>query len=320
MKPVSDYNVVSGFDDNYVLPFLVMVYSAKVNSTKPFNLTLGFEPSALSVPNRELASQVLTFLEIPFEFIELTLSKDMVSQFHISPTSYARLLLADSLIGVFLWLDCDLICLPGWQSIFLAGKNSSNGKLVSAVRDSLVAKRGIDNSQNESVQLMGFDYFNSGVALFDTEKWRLLDYPHRWPFVLKESVARGFEFADQCVLNFLCQSNVNYLPHEYNTLALTKEHSKRSSPFILHFAGGSKPWFYSKTDARIFNGTFFPRDVYQYLRYQYQLIGMVKSKSVACGFKLEQEQKRIRKQVELSGLLRGAKTRFFHIWRRLSPF
>ena len=303
MESKLPFTVVTGIDDNYVLPFLVMIYSAKINAHEKFHVTLGFDPKVLSENSQDLVAQVLRIIGVPFDFLKLTLSEDMKAMGHISSTSYSRLLLADQISGLMLWLDSDLICLPGWDSIFCENKNLPNGAVMSVVRDAYVSTMSIEslsNSSNESVRIMGSDYFNTGVALIDCDIWKSLNYPNLWPTILKESETRGFEYADQCVLNFLCQREVNYLPWRYNSLARAKNHNRKTRPFILHFASGPKPWFYAKTDLRILTtGILLPKDVYLYLHYQSNLIKTIVRENRIIGSILREERKRIRSKWNL---------------------
>ena len=135
MESKPSVTVAAGIDDNYLLPFLVMIYSAKVNSKAKFHVVLGFDSSELSNSNQELLSKILSLLDVSFDFVPVTLSKGMDAYHHVAPTSFLRLLLADKIPGLMLWLDCDLICLPGWDSIFSDPNNLPNGMVISAVRD-----------------------------------------------------------------------------------------------------------------------------------------------------------------------------------------
>jgi lipopolysaccharide biosynthesis glycosyltransferase len=143
---------------------------------------------------------------------------------------------------------------------------------------------------------MGNDYFNSGVALINCDRWKQLDFSSKWPQLLAEGVQRGFEYADQCVLNFMCSNEVNYISVKYNTLARTRRVNHQISPYILHFAGDVKPWHYSIFDLQILRGVLLPKDVYKYLKYQSQLIREVKTKDRALGLNLKREGLRIRRK------------------------
>jgi hypothetical protein len=296
MELKQHFSIATGIDDNYLLPFLVMVYSAKVNADREFHVTLGFDPEALSAKSQELISQVLWLINVPFDFMELSLSEDMKGNGYLPASSFSRLLLADKMSGLALWLDSDLLCLPGWDSIYIDNSNLPNGMVISAVRDAQIYKLGNEytsNSNNQSLRKMGSDYFNSGVSLFDCDKWKELNFPETWPVILKEYAERGFEWQDQCVLNFICHGQVNYLDWEYNCLPFREKHKKRSKRYILHFAGTVKPWLYSILDPRILNSIISPKDIYKYLGYQSRLIKIVNRENPFIGSILTTEQKLI---------------------------
>lgn len=305
MQTKPSFTVATGIDDNYVLPFLVMIYSAKINSVENFHVKIGFDPNALSTNSQEILNQVLQLIEVPFDFVKLTFSKDMRPKGHISSTTYSRLLLADQISGLMLWLDSDLICLPGWDAILTDRENLPNGMVMSVVRDQFVSTKGIEylrKSSNESVRLMGSDYFNTGVALIDCDVWKSLKYPQQWPKLLTEADVRGFQFADQCVINFLIQRKVNYLHSKYNTLAGAKMHHRKNTPCILHFASRLKPWSYFFLDSRILKGDLFISDIGKYLRYQSKLIKAIELENRALGTVLSNEKKRIRTPFRFSRL------------------
>jgi len=289
--------VICATDNGYVLPLLVAVYSAKNNATSDFDVTVAYFPSELSSENLILLSKVLEYIGVTFEFKALTLSEHMTQKDHITPTSYSRLLCADQFTGLFMWLDADTLCLPGWDSIYLDDSNIPHNVTLSVVRDSIISSSSIKTEKNESIIKMGKDYFNTGIALINCDRWKKLNFQEQWPQLLVESNRRGFQYADQCVLNFMCSGEVNYISPNYNTLAATRRKNPKDEPLILHFAGTKKPWFFSKFDPRILNGLLLPKDVYKYLRYQSRLIRLVKSQNTALGLSLLREKRRLRHKV-----------------------
>ena len=289
--------VICATDNEYVLPLLVAIYSAKSNATSDFDVTVAYFPSELSRENLILLSKVLEYIGVSFEFKALTLSEHMTQKYHITPTSYSRLLCADQFTGLVMWLDADTLCLPGWDSIYLDDFNIPNNATLSVVRDSIISRSLIKDEKNESIIKMGKDYFNTGIALIDCDRWKKLNFQDQWPQLLVESNLRGFEYADQCVLNFMCSGEVKYISPNYNVFAATRRKNLKDEPLILHFAGTKKPWFFSKFDPRILNGLLLPKDVYRYLRYQTRLIRLVKSQNTALGLSLLREKRRLRHTV-----------------------
>jgi len=289
--------VICATDNEYVLPLLVAIYSAKNNATSDFDVTVAYFPSELSHENLILLSKVLEYIGVTFEFKALTLSEHMTQKYHITPTSYSRLLCADQFTGLVMWLDADTLCLPGWDSIYLDDFNIPHNATLSVVRDPIISRSSIKAEKNESIIKMGEDYFNSGIALIDCDRWKELNFQDQWPQLLVESNLRGFEYADQCVLNFMCSGEVKYISPSYNVFAATRRKEPKVEPLILHFAGTKKPWFFSKFDPRILNGLLLPKDVYRYLRYQTRLIRLVKSQNTALGLSLLREKRRLRRKV-----------------------
>jgi lipopolysaccharide biosynthesis glycosyltransferase len=289
--------VICATDNEYVLPLLVAIYSAKNNATSDFDVTVAYFPSELSHENLIFLSKVLEYIGVNFEFKALTLSEHMTQKYHITPTSYSRLLCADQFTGLVMWLDADTLCLPGWDSIYLDDFNIPHNATLSVVRDPIISRSSIKAEKNESIIKMGEDYFNSGIALIDCDRWKELNFQDQWPQLLVESNLRGFEYADQCVLNFMCSGEVKYISPSYNVFAATRRKEPKVEPLILHFAGTKKPWFFSKFDPRILNGLLLPKDVYRYLRYQTRLIRLVKSQNTALGLSLLREKRRLRRKV-----------------------
>jgi lipopolysaccharide biosynthesis glycosyltransferase len=292
------HQVICATDDDYVLPFLVMLQSAKLNSQEDFSITIGYDSNALSQENKRIISIVLRIIEVDFRFTELEITEDMAQRGHISGTSYARLILADRSDGVVLWLDADLICLPNWDTIFSESMDIENKNLISVVRDSGITEELISKTNNESLRFAGLNYFNSGVLVFTCDNWRKLEFQKKWPAILKQANELGFQWADQCALNYICRENINYLASDYNVLAGSRKHRLRSKPYILHFAGGSKPWFYSIFNPQIFIGILYPKDVYRYLAYQGKLIRAVHKQDKIVASNLRNKRLLIRRKVQ----------------------
>ena len=268
--------VISAVDDNYVLPLLVMIHSAKKYSNNDFRFVLGYDPKSLSAANIKLIEECLAVLKVPFSTICVTLEGRFEDNNHITATAYARLPMADVLSGTVLWLDADLICKPGWDEIFEFFDGNLGGKTVAGVRDSVItSSHFLANTKNLAMIKMQDKYFNSGVLLIDCISWQLLNTSDRWPVVVQNYDNFGFQLSDQCVLNYLFADSHRLLPPEYNVLAFYSSSTAREQAKILHFAGPIKPWSYRRFSFKILFSLLSRRDIWDYLDLEKEFMRVV---------------------------------------------
>lgn len=280
LKGISgDYNVVTGFDDNYVFPFLVMAHTAKKNSASNFRIKIGFSRSQLSEKNLSLIAKVLTIFEIPFDLMPIELSEGLMPQGHISITAFTRLYLADKLDENFLWLDCDLICRSGWDEIFLEYQSALRQNTICASIDAVPLQKLLVKDvslRNAAMVRMGENYFNSGVILVNVERWKELNSTRSWREIYSQYQQLGFQYADQCLLNFMCFNTFHHLHAKYNVFATIRRRYVRESEIrILHFPGRDKPWTFKKYSLAIFFSSVKVRFFFEYFKIQKEMIGTV---------------------------------------------
>lgn len=175
---------------------------------------------------------------------------------YITPTTYARLFLPNLLpqeVKRVIYLDCDLLVtdslLPLWNYPLETGDE------VAAVEDSCSANAGYYNRLNLSADK--HRYFNAGVLLIDLEAWRKRDFVNQALNLLSQEELQ-LDYADQDVLNVLCEGRTTYLPFRYNLQeAMLRRHvpemneearrkivENLSCPAIIHFTYILKPWKY----------------------------------------------------------------------------
>jgi lipopolysaccharide biosynthesis glycosyltransferase len=291
--------VTTGLDDNYLLPFLVMAHSAKKHSKNNFYLKIAFGKNLLSKDNRIIISKVLNILQIEYEFIQFEINLKLRKEKWIATTSYLRLNLADTEIENFLWLDCDLICLDGWDDLFEDYDLLWRKFAVCAAKDSISLSKISNQRQykkNEAFMKMKNDYFNAGVLLVNTKLWKDIQKRLPWTTLYENYQNYGFQFADQCILNYTCDKSFAHLDKHYNVFASSRNkfHSKRGTK-ILHYAGGEKPWTYEKNDFSIFFSSIGRKRIRHYLEYQSELIELVERNDVNIGKYLERIQRNLKK-------------------------
>lgn len=168
------------------------------------------------------------------------------------PASYIRIYLPELLMdyGYILYLDSDLIVTSDISSIF---SFCQTGSSCIAARSALKVEL-IFHNQRLSRPL-DIRYFNSGVLLIDTVRWRERNCTETVMNILRNNLDLCI-FPDQDALNLFFNGNYQELPYQYNvTRRFYEDHADFNypgeeqdikaaaiAPTILHFSGTSKPW------------------------------------------------------------------------------
>jgi lipopolysaccharide biosynthesis glycosyltransferase len=257
--------VAAGIDDNYLIPFLVMLFSAWKTSSQSFEVVVGFDGLTLSQRSREQIRQFSDTLGISVEFIEVSFPAETLAAGHISLASYTRLVLADMLDETFVWLDSDIICEVGWEE--LLSMKSDSGVIVSAAYD---PAGNIDwqKSENFAVRDARGRYFNTGVMVVDGKGWTRLGFPTKWKNLIPKYLEYNFQWADQCVINYLAMRNFSPLHQKFNYQEQDRDPQLAGPAFIRHFNGPTKPWNYKHAGFLLWLGPFSDTSVQKYLEVQ----------------------------------------------------
>lgn len=238
--------VATAIDDNYVWPFLIMIFSATRNSRVPFDLVLGYEPHQLSREKMDTIVFVLRMQRLKFSFIELKSGISGNFNNYITSTTFLRLCLADSLESNFLWVDSDVLLLPDWTEIFSIGEANISTNICLAVRDPLSeSTMNFEDSRNHALRRQRANYFNAGILYLNPKRWQELNYPALWRQLHQDSSKLGFQYDDQCILNYLSYEKCVLQPSIYNFLVRDSLEQPPDKIRVAHFAGGSKPWHFS---------------------------------------------------------------------------
>ena len=240
----SKIDIVSGIDDNYVYPFLVMLYSAHKNSSRAFNFCLGYSANSLSLKSKKKVTKIANVLGIEINWIELNFNfeANIPPGSHITEASYFRLLLADSLPETFLWLDSDIILFKNWDSIFELKDDNLSETIALVVQDPIVIEEHNSKESNSAVKLAGQNYFNAGVIVLDPKLWRKNHLDETWKNLISDYSRLGFIFQDQDILNYVLLGKTKLIPVSYNFLVTRTRAIFETYPYIAHFAGYLKPW------------------------------------------------------------------------------
>ena len=205
----------------------ILLSSLEKTRSAPFQVTIGFLEGTLRESDRAFLREVCSHLKIRMNFLPLENRKVFITQGHISPTTFAKFLLADVVEGPHLWIDADTIALPGWDGIF------SDILACTEEEGLVVAARGSHSSENWS-QPSGLP-FNAGVLGFPGGAKR------EWETPL--SSLRSVDTQEQFLFNQLYAETAVRVSENYNLLTYRVDSlSSDNMPFIIHFAGAHKPW------------------------------------------------------------------------------
>jgi lipopolysaccharide biosynthesis glycosyltransferase len=213
-------HVVCAIDSQMVYALAVAMSSLQKSATTPFRLTIGYLAGTLSEGDRDYLDRIMDHIGVAYSFSDLGSDPRFITQGHISPTTFAKFLLADQNPDAHLWLDADTVALPGWDSIFalLDATTPQEGLLV--------AQRGADK--------LGLP-FNAGV----------LGWPNgpRRDWSARLNALELVDTQEQYLFNELYAPTAKTVSERYNSLTYRIDRIPEiDPPFIIHYAGAHKPW------------------------------------------------------------------------------
>lgn len=218
--------VACAIDDNMVYPLLVLGHSLKEHQTAPFFLTIGYLQGTLAESARHSLTVLFNEIGVEHEFLPLAMDQRFITQGHISPTTFAKFLLADAIPGAHVWIDADTVALPGWDGVFA---EISNAPTKSGL---VVAER---KTSSKHLEGPGNLPFNAGVLGWPARKRR------EWSKALSSLPPVATQ--EQYLFNQLYSKDAHWVSERYNTLTYTLDRIPSSmKPFIIHYAGAHKPW------------------------------------------------------------------------------
>ena len=238
MKKQNDVSICFALDDNYLWPFLVSVFSAKVTAPETNRICIIYDPKSLKYESIVFIKSCLDTLNINAHFIESKVDVQYRNSNHISKSAFLRINLPIHLEGTILYVDCDIVFMQGWTSIF------GVAKLFEREPEALAARKHwgeMNSEKNRSIIESKDRYFNSGVLLIHHGRWLENSYAVKAQEAMLGYNKLGFEWADQCVLNWIFKGDYFEIKQKYNTVPAE---FKRKRTKILHFAGSVKPWRY----------------------------------------------------------------------------
>ena len=255
------YPIVYSTDEKY-LPFVSVSIQSIIanNDTNEHFKIFIFYDEISELQQKKVLSMQTPNIEIAFIDVKKHLNFDLnllKTCFHYTKEMYYRFLIP-YLFEEFekiLYVDCDLIFNINPKIYFdiNIGKNC-----LGAINDV-----GILNTKlkyHEYVKSLGVvpeKYFNSGVLVMNIKE--LIKIKLYEKFVEKIKEERTYLFPDQDLLNIICKDKICYLDYAYNfqwvvyldkppienfsnEMLYQNYMASATSPYIVHFAAGKKPW------------------------------------------------------------------------------
>ena len=240
-------------DRQYAMPLAVMLRSTVANLDPQRELNIYIVDGGL---DREMRARICASLprQVTLHWIAPARGGfvDLPLWGRMTITTYDKLTLGRWLpasVKRAIWLDCDLMVLGDLARLWaIANENHC----VLAVQDVLVrtmgARFGVASYREMGIP-DGAEYFNAGVMLIDVARWRTDDIAGRALAYLRNN--RRVFFWDQEALNAVLAGEWgkldprwNWNPNFETSPETSLETSPRGSPWIIHFAGGLKPWHF----------------------------------------------------------------------------
>ena len=176
----------------------------------------------------------------------------MYEKSHFSREMYFRFLIPELLAHYekVLYLDCDLVVL---QDIAILFDSDLDYNIVGAISN--FTNEDMRKYVNHTLNICDVKYFNSGVLLIDTKRFKEEGIKEKCLGLLENMPKLACP--DQDVLNISCEEKIKYLDSKWNfqwhhqwathggtfSQFFQKQYDKaHENPYIIHFTSGEKPW------------------------------------------------------------------------------
>jgi len=240
MKKIS--TVTSAFDDRYLWPWAISMFSAHRHGTVTFDVVIGNVNGELSPNAQALALEILGALGIRGSVVDVEIAVGSFTRHQWSESVFGRLGLMDKLADAFLWLDADTLLRPGWSEVFRAAADAFQdpSNIICAVQDRQQTRDRLrGEGSNQAFARIGENYFNSGVVAVEPRRWQTSGFPQEWVRLVAHQEELGFEYPDQDALNYLLWDSMALIDGTYNHII---SEPLNGAERVLHFAGFPKPW------------------------------------------------------------------------------
>lgn len=229
--------IILSADHKYLMPLGVTIKSIIDNKDKETKLKIIILDGGLEDEDKKIISSLAKEnAKIEYQVINKNNFSDFPEKRYFSLAAIYRLIAPEIFdYKKILYLDCDTIVLKDLSSLY---KTDISNYILAAIREKSEAyvKKYFFREISR--------YFNSGVLLINTEKWRQEKIWQKSINFIKEN-KNIVKYPDQDTLNHLLENNWLELNKVFN-FQLDKHEPlhKELDINILHFVGARKPWHY----------------------------------------------------------------------------
>ena len=256
--------VVLAADNNYAMPLAVTLVSILKNLSSGWNLNFYVLDAGIESRNKNKIIQSLDLSRCSIKFFDTKdRFKDVPTSDHFTEAIFHRLLIPQLLsedIRKVIYLDCDLLVLTDISKLW---EIEIKDFYLLAVQDFTIntIAEGVKDYQELKIPPKN-KYFNSGVLIFNLDKWREFNTS----FKIIEYVCKPRDrilFGDQEALNAMLWDKWGELETKWNRQfkssitddqvlvnSLTEIYGQDvcqdtvNNPYIIHFIQDTKPWQY----------------------------------------------------------------------------
>jgi lipopolysaccharide biosynthesis glycosyltransferase len=229
--------IVLAADRFYALPLAVTLASIAANKKPGSIFKIHILDGGLDATDKQKLESFCSD-EITVDFLEVDNEKFAAFPVkrYLKMTTYYRLIAAEMLnYAKIIYLDCDIIVNCNLADLY---KIDLRDQVIAAVRErsEVYIKKYFFRPISR--------YFNAGVLLIDTVKWREQNILKRAGDFIKDNIAK-IKYDDQDVLNHLLENGWREIDGTFNfQLNMHQAGDNGKSINILHFVGRRKPWHY----------------------------------------------------------------------------
>lgn len=266
--------IVLSANDLYAPYLCVTIQSILNNINLNYNYDILIFNIDISQENKHKILNHITFKNVSIRFVQVDIDVSLLEQKiatsdikHISPDSMSRLLIPQILINYtrVMYIDVDLIVCGDISGLYF----SSEFDDFPIVGTPDIAMRAAINARDEQLKeyLMNklelsdiYTYLQAGVLLFNINK-----ISKNQARMLQDAIYQNWKYFDQCILNRVFNSSKGFFNLSWNFTVLDghgnneKERLlslmpaadanfylelEKTTPNIVHYVGGRKPWFY----------------------------------------------------------------------------